>query len=305
MQRHLNASIAASPVLRGACCAVGASFMMALMGGAVRMASTEIPNEMVVFLRNAFGLLALWPWIRKVGLPGLATDQWPGHLLRSLTGLSAMYCFFYAISRLDLAQAVLLNFSAPLYIAPIAWLWLGEAITGRLMLSALIGFAGVALILKPGMAPFSTDAAIGALSGLLAAIAMVSLRSMAASEPAVRAVVYFSAIGTVVSAVPLAWAWEMPAPLTFLIMAAAGVFATLGQILLTTGYLLAPAARVGPYLYSTVLFATLIGWAFWHEVPDLLTTAGALLVCLAGALAVARGKASQGAKTSGLRAPGP
>ncbi|MGH8471679.1 MAG: EamA family transporter, partial [Gammaproteobacteria bacterium] len=125
------------------------------------------------------------------------------------------------------------------------------------------------------------------------AIAMVSLRSMAASEPAVCAVVYFSAIGTVVSAVPLAWAWETPAPSTVLIMGAAGIFATLGQILLTTGYLLAPAARVGPYLYSTVIFATLIGWIFWHEVPDRMTTAGALLVCLAGILAVARAKAPQ------------
>ena len=293
MQRHLNAPVATSPAVRGALCALGASLMMALMGGAVRMASTEIPNEMVVFLRNAFGLLALWPWIRRVGLSGLATDQWPGHLLRSLTGLSAMYCFFYAIARLDLAQAVLLNFTAPLYIAPIAWLWLGEAITGRLMLSAFIGFAGVALILKPGTAPFSMDAAIGAFSGLLAAVAMVSLRSMAPSEPPIRAVVYFSAIGTVVSAVPLVWAWETPAPSTLLIMGAAGVFATLGQILLTTGYLLAPAARVGPYTYSTVIFATLIGWMFWHEVPDRMTTVGALLVCLAGILAVARPKAPQ------------
>lgn len=279
--------------MRGALCALGASLMMALMGGTVRMASTEIPTEMVVFLRNAFGFLALWPWIGRVGLSGLATDQWPGHLLRALTGLSAMYCFFYAIARLDLSQAVLLNFSAPLYITPIAWLWLGEAITGRLMLSALIGFAGVALILKPGTAPFSTDAAIGAFSGLLAAIAMVSLRSMAPSEPPVRAVVYFSAIGTVVSAVPLVWAWETPAPFTLLIMGAAGIFATLGQILLTTGYLLAPAARVGPYTYSTVIFATLIGWVFWHEVPDRMSTAGALLVCLAGILAVARPKAPQ------------
>ena len=281
-----------SPAALGALCALGASLMMALMGGAVRMASVEIPNEMVVFLRNAFGLLVLGPWIMKAGLSGLATSQWPGHLLRSLTGLSAMYCFFYAIARLDLAQAVLLNFSAPLYIAPIAWLWLGEAMTGRLALSALVGFAGVALILKPGLA-FSTDAAIGALSGLLAAIAMVSLRSMAPSEPPVRAVVYFSAIGTLVSAVPLAWAWQTPAPVTLLIMAAAGIFATLGQILLTTGYLLAPAARVGPYTYSTVIFATLIGWVFWHEVPDRMSTAGALLVCLAGILAVARAKAPQ------------
>jgi drug/metabolite transporter (DMT)-like permease len=293
MQRHRNAPVATSSILRGAFYALGASLMMALMGTAVRMASTEIPNEMVVFLRNAFGLLALWPWIRRVGLSGLATDQWPGHLLRSLTGLSAMYCFFYAIARLDLAQAVLLNFSAPLYIAPIAWLWLGEAITGRLMLSAVIGFAGVALVLKPGTAPFSTDAAIGAFSGLLAAIAMVSLRSMAPSEPPVRAVVYFSAIGTAVSAVPLIWAWETPAPFTLLIMGTAGIFATLGQILLTTGYLLAPAARVAPYTYSTVIFAALIGWIFWHEVPDHMSTAGALLVCLAGILAVARAKAPQ------------
>ncbi len=293
MRDRPRISVPSSPTVRGPLCALGASLMMALMGGAVRMASTEIPNEMVVFLRNAFGLLALWPWIRRMGLPGLATDQWPGHLIRSLTGLSAMYCGFYAIARLDLAQAVLLNFSAPLYIAPIAWLWLGEAITGRLMLSALIGFAGVALILKPGTAPFSTDAAIGAFSGLLAGIAMVSLRSMAPSEPPVRAVVYFSAIGTVVSAVPLVWAWETPAPSTLLLMAAAGVFATLGQILLTTGYLLAPAARVAPYTYSTVIFAALIGWIFWHEVPDLLSTAGALLVCLAGILAVARPKAPQ------------
>ncbi len=293
MPPQLRTRIARSPAALGALCALGASIMMALMGTAVRIASTDIPNEMVVFLRNAFGLLALWPFIRRAGWSGLATRQWPGHLLRSLTGLAAMYCFFHAIARLDLSQAVLLNFSAPLYIAPIACLWLGEAMTLRLALSALIGFAGVALILKPGMAPFSADAAIGAFSGLLAAIAMVSLRSMAASEPAVRAVFYFSAIGTLVSALPLLWAWDTPAPYTVLLMAAAGVFATLGQILLTSGYLLAPAARIGPYMYSTVLFATLIGWALWHEVPDLLSTAGAGLVCVSGILAMARAKAPQ------------
>jgi drug/metabolite transporter (DMT)-like permease len=264
--------------------------MMALMGTAVRLASAEIPNEMVVFLRNAFGLLTLMPWLGRAGLSALATDQWRGHLLRSLTGLAAMYCFFYAIAHLDLARAVMLNFSAPLYIAPIACLWLGEAMTGRLLFSALIGFAGVALILKPGLAPFSADSAIGAFSGLLAAVAMVSLRSMASSEPPVRAVIYFSGIGTLVSALPLYWAWQTPSPSALLIMATAGGFATIGQILLTSGYVLAPAARVGPYTYSTVVFATLIGWALWHEVPDLLSTAGAGFVCLSGVLAMARAK---------------
>ncbi|MGH8570602.1 MAG: EamA family transporter, partial [Gammaproteobacteria bacterium] len=93
------------------------------MSTAIRIASGELENEMVVFLRNGFGLVALLPWIRAYGgVSNLATAQFPQHLLRSLAGLAAMYCFFYALAHLNLGEAVLLNFSAPLYIAPIALL---------------------------------------------------------------------------------------------------------------------------------------------------------------------------------------
>ena len=115
---------------------------------------------------------------------------------------------------------------------------------------------------------------------------MVSVRGMSATEPTVRTVFYFSAISTVVSAVPLLWAWRTPTVPALALMALAG-FATKGQLLLTRGYALAPAARVGPYTYTTVIFASAIGWILWSEVPDGMTIAGAALIGVSGVLAMA------------------
>lgn len=260
--------------------------MMALMGAAVRIASQTSSNEMVVFMRNAFGLLALLPWLPSGGRALLATQQWRGHLLRACCGLAAMYCFFYALARLDLAQAVLLNFSSPLYIAPIAYFWLREALSWPLIAAALIGFLGVALVLQPTGGELSPAAAVGAFSGFLAALAMVSLRGVARSEPTRRTVFYFSAISTAVSAAPLLWAWQAPSVRVLGLMALAGFCATHGQLLLTHGYRLAPAARIGPYTYTTVIFATLIGWVLWREVPETTTLAGALFIVISGVLAM-------------------
>ena len=124
--------------------------MMALMGAAVRLASVYLPNEMVVFLRNAFGLLALLPWVHRQGVEVLATSRLSSHLFRSVAGLAAMYCFFYAIAHLKLAEAMLLNFSSPLFIAPIAFFWIGEVISLSLLGAVILGFLGLLLILKPG-----------------------------------------------------------------------------------------------------------------------------------------------------------
>jgi drug/metabolite transporter (DMT)-like permease len=262
--------------------------MFALMGAAVRYSSAELPNEMIVFLRNAFGLIALLPWLYGRGSGLLRTTRWVQHLTRSLAGLAAMYCFFYAIAHLQLAEAVLLNFSAPLFIAPLAWMALGEAVSRRVGLAIVAGFFGIALVLKPGWALLSSAAPIGLLSGVLAAVAMVSIRRMSVTEPILRMVFYFSVTSTVVSALPMAWAWQTPSVDTALIMVAAGFFATQGQLLLTKSYSLAPAARIGPYTYSTVIFAAFIGWLGWQETPDGYTLAGALLVGVAGALAMTR-----------------
>ena len=174
--------------IRAAATAVMASFLFAAMGATIKIASHRLDNEMVVFLRNLIGLLLILPLIWRMG-PALIRTHRPGmHLLRALTGLSAMYCFFYALAHLNLAEAMLLNYSAPLFIAVIAVLWLGEQVTLTLCIALLCGFAGIALILKPDTGIIAPAALIGSLAGLFAGIAMVSIRRMSDSEPAMRIV---------------------------------------------------------------------------------------------------------------------
>ena len=89
--------------LQAAFTATLAALMFASMGVTIRIASTELSNEMLVFLRSTFGLLVLFPWLCKKGLKNLATGRPAAHILRALSGLAAMYCFFYAIAHLQLA----------------------------------------------------------------------------------------------------------------------------------------------------------------------------------------------------------
>jgi drug/metabolite transporter (DMT)-like permease len=271
---------------RGALLIVAAAFMFASMGAVVKLVAPQLNNEMVVFFRSLFGLLALLPWLLRGGLGGLRTRQLRLHLGRSLAGLAAMYCFFYALAHLQLGEAVLLNYTAPLFTPLIAWLWLREAAPVRLYGAIAIGFAGIALILKPGLHQLQAAAWIGLASGALAALAFVGIRRMANSEPTTRIVFYYSLVSTVVSALPLAWSWQRPDARAWSLLLAIGVLATTGQLLLTRAYALAPVVRIGPFTYSAVVFAAAYGWLLWAEAPDWLTLAGTLLVCLAGVLAL-------------------
>ena len=259
-----------------------AALMFASMGVAVRYASTSLPSEVLVFLRNSFGLLFLIPWLYHRGFKSLKTNRLPAHITRSITGLAAMYCFFYAIAHLPLAEAVLLNFSSPIFTVIIAILWLGEEATRKLLLAIVIGFSGICLILKPGIEILSSAALVGLISAVFAAMAMVSIRELSKTEPTRRIVFYFSVTATLISAIPMFWYWQTPDLKALLAMMFAGLSATLGQLLLTHGYSLAPAARVSPYSYNTILFAAIYGWIFWSETPDIFTLIGALLIVCAG-----------------------
>lgn len=275
--------------VRGALLVSSAALLFATMGALIRLASVEMPNEQLVFFRNLFGLLVLapliWPRARgielKTGHPGLL-------LVRGLFGLAAMYCYFYALGVLPLADAVLLNFTAPLFIPFVAMLWLGERVSPRIWAAILIGFSGVLFILKPGSGLYNGAALIGLASGALAAVAMVSLRKLSATEPALRVVVYFGAIGTLVSAVPMLFNWHPIGVPVLGVLAAAGGCATIGQYLLSRGYGCAPAAQIAPFTYVSVVFAALYGWLFWQELPEWTSAVGALLVAVAGVLAMRR-----------------
>jgi drug/metabolite transporter (DMT)-like permease len=263
---------------------VTSAFLFAAMGVAVKTASRTLPNPMVVFLRSVMGLTFLMPWAVRVGPAGLRTAALAEHVVRGLAGLGAMYCFFYAIAHMPLADAVLLNYSLPLFMPFVAWLWLKEPIPGRLFGPLLIGFLGLVLILKPGLDLFNPVALVGVLAALFAALAQTGIRRLSLTEPTTRIVFYFALISTVFSAFPLLAAWKTPTPALWGVLLALGLFATAGQLFLTRAYAHAPAAEVGPFIYTSVVFAALFDWLVWGKLPDGLSVAGALLVVTAGIL---------------------
>jgi drug/metabolite transporter (DMT)-like permease len=271
---------------RGALLMLASGLLFSTMGALVKHLSAHLPNEMVVFFRSAMGLLALLPWVLHHGVSQLKTKKLRGHLGRGLAGVAAMYCYFYAIAHLPLAEATLLNYSTPLFVPFIAAAWLGEKISRKLWTAIATGFVGILLILKPGLDLFTPVSLIGLASGMFAALAMVSIRRLTHTEPTLRIVFYFSAVCTAVSAVPLIWRWQTPDPGLWAILIGMGALASLAQLLLTRAYSHAPAAQVGPFTYSTVVFAAAIGWIFWGEIPDLLSFGGTALVCLAGIMTI-------------------
>lgn len=276
-----------SAIVRAGMYALLAALIFSLMGAAIKQASQELETPMVVFLRNAFGLLALLPWLLKA--PGLSLrTQRPGlHILRCVIGLSAMYCFFFAIAHLPLAEAMLLNYATPLYVPLIAWLWLGEIPRRSLFPIVLLGFCGVAVLLQPGAGDSTGWAGmIGLAAGVMAAGAFVAIRRLSSSEPALRIVFYFTSLSLCVSLIPLPWAWQTPSSQALLLMACAGVLASLAQLALTRAYSLAPAAQVAPFNYTVVLFAACWGWWLWAETPDRYSVLGALMIIASSLLAL-------------------
>jgi len=290
---HVNPSIQPkndrNRPIAGALFVLSASFLFAVMGTLVKVVSSSINNEMVVFSRNAFALIFILPWLwysRPSG--GVRTKCFKFHMLRSGAGLAAMYSFFYAIAHLHLSEAFLLSATSPLFIPLIASAWIHESATAYVRGAVIIGFFGVVLILKPGFANFQPAMFVALMSGVFAALAMVTIRRMSASEPAIRIVFYFAFLSTIISAVPLSWAWESPSPEIWWSIALIGLLASVAQFFLTRGYSLAPAAQMGPLTYGSVVFATLNGWLFWGENLDKLTWVGAVLVCIAGAITTRR-----------------
>jgi drug/metabolite transporter (DMT)-like permease len=265
---------------------VASTLLFAAMGAAVKIASASLPTAMIVFARSSLGLVALLPWLIRLGPRNLATRHFPEHVVRGLAGVGAMYCFFYAIAHLRLADAVLLNYSLPLFMPFIESAWLGEPFPRRLWWSVGVGFLGVIVILRPGAGIFQPAALAGVAAALFAALAQVGVRRLTRSEPSSRIVFYFGVISTAVSALPLATGWRTPAPSMWLTLIVLGALATAGQLFLTEAYAYAPAARVGPFIYTSVVFAGLFDWWLFGKPPDRYTLVGAVLIAFAGGLAL-------------------
>ena len=263
---------------------VMSAFAFAIMGVCVQILAESLPNVMVVFFRNVGGLIFLSPIVLRGGVATLKTNHLKEHAIRGLAGLSAMFCFFYAIAHMRLADAVLLNYTLPLFIPLVEAVWLAEPMPVKLAAPLGLGFVGVVLVLRPGSGLMTPAALVGLLAGLFAAVAQTGVRRLTLTEPIVRIVIYFALMGTSISALALPFVWVTPSPGVWAMIVLLGLSATVGQLFLTKAYSYAPASQIGGFIYSGVLFAALADWLRLGILPSRYFFAGAILIMASGAL---------------------
>jgi drug/metabolite transporter (DMT)-like permease len=259
------------PAFCSACC-------FAVMAMCIKIASSELPAAQLVFFRSFIGLLIILPIVLPKGLTFIKTPVLHMHIFRGFISICAMTCFFYAIGHVGLSESTLLNATSPLFIGLMSMPILKEKVNLQTTVALIIGFAGVAFILKPGTALFTLAALVGLCSGFFIASAKVLVRYMANTEPVLRTVFYFSITTTIYSGIMMIWLWQAPNLFDISIMVLASICATGGQTLLTYSFTHNDAVTVAPFTYVTVAMATLIGWIGWNELPDIGSSIGAILI---------------------------
>ncbi|EAT13574.1 DMT family transporter [Bermanella marisrubri] len=269
-------------VLQGALLILVGEALLAIMGAIIKHLSQELPTELIVFYRNLFGLFMLAPLLYHNGLSSLKTHRIHLHLLRAAVGLTAMYGFFYVIAHMPLAEAFLVKLTTPFFLPIIAGIWLAESISRRNIVAIIIGFIGVVFILKPGTENFTPVALIGLGAAFLAGAAKVCIRKMGNTESSVSIVFYFAAISSLLSVIPLFWAWQWPQAHHWPWIVLMGIVATMGQLALTRAYRIANPGQIGPYVYSSVIYGASLGWIVWGETLLISTLIGSAFIVIAG-----------------------
>lgn len=254
---------------------------LVISGALIRLLTDDLPTAMLVFARSLLGLLLLLPWLHRQGFTAIRTSRLSLHFMRGAVGMSAMFCLYFAWGHLPLAQAALLKQTAPFFIPVIAFFWLQEKIPYTTKVSLVLGFIGVYVVLDPTGQTIQVASLVGLLGAFLGALAKVTVRSLADTEPSVRIVFYFSLFTTLFSAIPAFMNWQTPNLEQFVLMVLMAILSTIAQLFISKAYVSTPAGILAPFTYSSVAFAALLGWIFWDDMLSYPVIIGVTIIFIA------------------------
>ena len=283
--------VAAQPpaqrILLGIGLRVGAMACMACLSALVKWTGSHgVPVFEIIFFRNLFAFVPLGLYVaRTTGFEVLKTQRPLGHMLRAVIGLTGMVCGFSAVQHLPLTEATALQFTSPLFMTALSALLLSEKVGRHRWAAVVVGFLGVLIMARP--VPGQIDVlgvALGVLSALGAAGAMVAIRQIADTERGPTIVFYFTLGGVVLGLVGASIVgWVMPDAKTLALLILGGLIGGVGQLLLTEALRNAPIGIIAPFDYTQLVWAAVFGLVVWGEVPQPLTLVGALVVAASGA----------------------
>lgn len=241
----------------------------------IRHLSGELHPLVIVFFRNFMGLLFILPWFVRTGWGAMRTQRLGAHGLRSLFGLTAMTCWFTAVSMMPVADATAFTFTAPLFATLGAALVLKEMVGIRRWIAVAVGFAGTLIILRPGVDALEPAAFLAIAAALFMAAAKLTVKSLSRTEMPDTIVLFMGAIMTPVSLIPALFVWQTPSWSALGWLVVVGLLASIGQRTMARSFALADASAVMPLDFSRLIFAAALGLLFFGEMPDGWTWVGA------------------------------
>lgn len=282
----------AENLVLGAALTTAAFFCVALVGALAKVSGEFTSTGVLLLFQNAICLVFVIPVVLRSGWPAVRTHRFGLHVLRAVTGTACWYALFFAITQIPLANATLLTYSAPLWMPLVAWVVTRQRVAAATWVGAGIGFLGVAVVLRPESHGFSVGQLSALAGALFLAVAMMSVRWLGATEPMIRVLFYYFLLSTVMS-VPIALVDWRPIPASaWMWLIALGIAQLASQVLIVVAYRYASAEKLGPFIYSVIVFAAFIDWIVWHQRPTLLACVGMLLVVGGGLVAVRARRAS-------------
>lgn len=263
---------------------VVAAFGFSVMSLFVKLAG-DLPAFQKAFFRNFIALIFITVMMLRENI-GFAPkkENIPGLLGRSLCGTLGLLCNFYALGTLNLSDANMLNKLSPFFAIIFSIFLLREKPTAAQVLGVAVAFGGSLLIIKPGFADAQLIPALaGVLGGLGAGAAYTFVRKLGKKgENSKRIVFYFSAFSCLFCLPFLIVQYKAMTFLQTLYLIFAGTFACVGQLGITKAYLCAPAKEISVYDYTQVIFAALLGFFVFGDLPDIWSVLGYILICGAG-----------------------
>jgi drug/metabolite transporter (DMT)-like permease len=260
-----------------------------LMAACVKLvASLGIPLLEIVAARSLVSLVISYVDVRRKGLSVWGTQR---KLLvaRGVVGALALICVYYAVTTLPLAEATLLQYIHPVFTALLALLLLKEGIQLSTILCIVLSLCGLVIMVEPGIfsgaSPrlpwFSVSVALAGAFG--SAIAYVLVRRLSQHEDASVIIFYFPLVALPISVALLGDQFVMPDAESFVLLLLVGIFTQVGQLGLTHAMRLETAGKAAAYSYVQVIFAVVLGWVVFGEIPSLWTWVGGGLI-ISGAL---------------------
>ena len=285
--------------LKGIALKLIAVMLFIVMSSLIKAVSDTVPPGQAVFFRSFFAMPVIFAWLALRGelRTGLKVQSRMGHFWRGVVGTTAMGLMFAGLGLLPLPEVTALGYTAPLLVVIFAAMFLDEKVGVFRIGAVALGLVGVLIVLAPRLTTISgptveTAQAVGAVLVLMgatcAALAQIYIRKLVQTEQTSAIVFYFSLTSTLLSLLTVPFGWVVPGGTETVMLVLAGLLGGMAQIFLTSSFRFADASVIAPFDYASMLFAILIGYFVFSEVPTPQILLGAALIILAGIIIILR-----------------